>query len=189
MKKQEIKRRKRVMPATPGMHQIQLNPQAGTDASVSPDPQGPHHADSPSSQLQLEQAEADAEGARRGIRTIQIDYTGYNPSYQPQAQASEHATDTLHRKRSHSNGDGALEPPASRVQRHSPSIQSLLVDEPADDSAIDPSLRGREDEVARAKEEKAKKKAQKRLEAELMKERLAALENELKEMDDDEQMS
>lgn len=132
----------------------------------------------------MEQAEADAEGVRRGVRTIQIDYTGYNPSYQ--APESE---DTLHRKRAHSNGDSALEPPASRVQRHSPSIQSLLVDEPTDDSAIDPSLRGREDEVARAKDEKAKKKAQKQLEAELMRKRLLAIENELKEMDADENMS
>lgn len=184
MKKQEIKRRKRVMPATPGQQQIHIHPNSAcADSSVSPDPIAGAQPDSPTQQLQSEHqhsaTSSGAEAARRNLRTIAIDYTGYDSSaeHDPHSDAS--------RKRAHSTTDPELGPPASRVQRVSPSIASMLADRPAADESIDPSLGGTP-KAPSEKDRKAQLKMQKLIEADMMRQRLKDLENEIEEMGEDE---
>ncbi|KAF2103279.1 hypothetical protein NA57DRAFT_72254 [Rhizodiscina lignyota] len=185
MKKQEIKRRKRVMPATPGQQQLQIQPRSGGESSVSPDPMMAN-ADSPTQQLHTENQHHDratssgAEEAGRRLRTIAIDYTDYNPGADSN-QHTDHHPEPIARKRSHSATGPEQGPPASRVQRASPSIASLLSDRPGtDDSHIDPSLSAGDNKM-----EKQRIKAQKELEAEMMRKKLAELESEIAEMGED----
>ncbi len=197
MKKQEIKRRKRVMPATPGQQQLQILSQptpASVDSSVSPDPTAhrfAQHPDSPTQQLRAENGHASAaEEAQRKFRTIAIDYTDYDPNgHAATSSESEQQHSDASRKRTHSTSEQLDGPPASRVQRLSPHIQSLLADQRStEDAHIDPSLSAPVSAMAYPadeKEQRASVKAQKQREAELMRRKLAELESEIAGMGED----
>lgn len=175
MKKQEIKRRKRVMPAIPGQQQIpmQLNA-AGQDASVSPDPS--QQPDSPGQQLRNDAEAGTPSGSTTAPRrSILVDYTGYKPSPRSDTFA------TSPRKHALSDADSSQRAPQRRT---SPSIASLLTDNAGTEDAIDPSL-SRRANGANGKEDRVRTKAEKTLQAELMRQKLLALESEIAEMGDD----
>lgn len=149
----------------------------GQDTSVSPDPN--QYPDSPSQQLRdSSEAKATTDSAERPRRSLAVDYTGYVPSVQ---------SDSSHRKHALSDPDLSDRAPQ---RRSSPSIASLLTEQvtPTNENAIDPSLSATAQQTngaAADKEDRARAKAEKRLQAELMRQKLLALESEIADLDDD----
>lgn len=189
MKKQEIKRRKRVVPAGNEQRAPGYSPQP----SNLPTPQFEHDV-SPDPNTAIESRETN--GGPSGLRApIAVDYTHYKASTQgpltPASTLGEAPSPRSPRKRSISSTsdpeESAPKVVVTTIPHRSHDIHSLLNPTRPTDDNIDPALSniGARPRVSPVpQEERIARKEKLRREAEAMREELARKERELMEMDD-----
>ncbi|KAF1948387.1 hypothetical protein CC80DRAFT_317025 [Byssothecium circinans] len=196
MKKQEIKRRKRIVPAdTTGS-----STQAPSLASYSPQPRATQtptfeHSASPDPSSTIESSEVYPVGARI---PVPVDFTNYQSTSNPASNLGGPPTPSTTyvgapspRKRSLSatlDPDEVASGPAVPVPHRPNAISSILNPTAAQDPNIDPALsnlpRQSLGPSPGSQEDKALRKDRLRREAEAMRHELARRERELQELDD-----
>ena len=197
MKKQEIKRRKRVVPAMPESTPMPISqPQSLSPYSPQlPSTTPPRHSVSPDPNITMsETSDHYSQAGNRG--PVAIDFTNYYNGTSSQQRMSPPAPSP--RKRSLSatldaeeNVQSLLAPPTqgpTPIPHRPSSINSILNPHPptvsaTQDSLIDPSL-SNIPERASDVEDKAKRKERLRREADAMREALLKKERELQEMEE-----
>ena len=190
MKKLTIKRRKRVVPAYPG---VAPQPQPNSPATHRPLSTSPAPTPTQSHYLpeQLPQPESQDGRAQSSRLPPTIDFTGYNPIPYDPPMLGERSPPTrtishLPKKRSLSTANGAYEPAEFRTKNLTTSSQTQQT---TDDAQLDPALaslgctrsNGRESPSDR-ESYKAERRAQLMREAEEIRELLRAKERELADL-------
>ncbi|KAF2451630.1 hypothetical protein P171DRAFT_9600 [Karstenula rhodostoma CBS 690.94] len=188
MKKQEIKRRKRIVPADGTSIQA-----PSSIASFSPQPRSMHtpafeHSVSPDPSTAIESSELPP-----GVRApVPVDFTTYQGSgaqLGPPSPSTTYAGAPSPRKRSLSATLDRDEKPATPTPHRPNPISSILNPAAAQDTNIDPSLSNLSQRSADSppahQEDKAAKKERLVRETALMKQELAKREKELQELGDD----
>lgn len=188
MKKQEIKRRKRIVPADGNSTQA-----PSSIASYSPQPRATQtpafeHSVSPDPSTAIESSELPI-----GVRApVPVDFTSYqsNPAHlRPPSPSTTYAGAPSPRKRSLSATLDIDEKPTTPAPHRPNPISSILNPAAAQETNIDPSLSNMSQQSAEsastAQEDRLMRKERLRKEAELMRQELARRERELQELDDD----
>lgn len=188
MKKQEIKRRKRIVPADGTSTHA-----PSSIASYSPQPRATQtpafeHSVSPDPSIAIESSEIPP-----GIRApVPVDFTTYQSNTThlgPPSPSTTYAGVPSPRKRSLSATLDVDEKPTTPAPHRPNPISSILNPAAAHDTNIDPSLSGLSqhgtDPSSIGHEDKAARKERLRREAELMRQELARRERELQELGDD----
>jgi GATA-binding protein len=186
MKKQEIKRRKRIVPADGTLAPSSI-------ASFSPQPRSIHtpafeHSVSPDPSTAIESSEVPP-----GVRApVPVDFTNYHSSgahLGPPSPSASYAGAPSPRKRSLSATLDADEKHTTPAPHRPNPISSILNPAAAQDTNIDPSLSNLSqksaDSPAISQEDKTMRKERLRREAEVMRQELAKRERELQELGDD----
>lgn len=188
MKKQEIKRRKRIVPADGNSTQA-----PSSVASFSPQPRSMHtpafeHSVSPDPTTAIESSEIPS-----GVRApVPVDFTTYHSSSAqlgPPSPSTTYAGAPSPRKRSLSATLDADEKPSTPAPHRPNPISSILNPAAALDKNIDPSLsilsQPSVDSSPALQEDKATRKERLMREIEVMRQEQAKREKELQELDDD----
>ncbi|KAL1593207.1 GATA type transcriptional activator of nitrogen-regulated proteins [Paraconiothyrium brasiliense] len=187
MKKQEIKRRKRIVPADSNGTQA-----PSSIASYSPQPRATQtpafeHSVSPDPSTAIESSEVPS-----GIRApVPVDFTTYpgNTAHLGPPSPSTYAGAPSPRKRSLSATLDTDEKPTTPAPHRPNPISSILNPAAAQDTNIDPSLSSLSqksaDSPSATQEDKMTRKERLKREAELMRQELAKRERELQELGDD----
>jgi GATA-binding protein len=186
MKKQEIKRRKRIVPADSTLAPSSI-------ASFSPQPRSMHtpafeHSVSPDPSTAIESSEVPS-----GVRApVPVDFTNYRSSIArlgPPSPSMSYVGAPSPRKRSLSATLDADEKHATPAPHRLNPISSILNPAAAQDTNIDPSLSSLSQKSAGPpaipQEDKTIRKERLRREAEAMRQELANCERELQELGDD----
>lgn len=188
MKKQEIKRRKRIVPADVNSTQA-----PSSIASYSPQPRAMHtpafeHSVSPDPSTAIDSSEVPT-----GLRApVPVDFTNYQGSATqlgPPSPSTTYAGAPSPRKRSLSATLDTDEKPTTPAPHRPNPISSILNPAAGQDTNIDPSLSTLSQRSAGSpsttQEDKAARKERLRREAEAMRQELAKRERELQELGDD----